>query len=249
MKVRLSINHKKANVKSVVLHSDAIIGRSTECNLRLVSGQISRKHCQLIVRDDQVAVIDLGSSNGTYLNETRLNPKTETTVNPGDKISIGSVTFLVDYDDPSEMTHIRKSESPPTESTTEIGLKSPVAQESENAFDSIEDDSQAEVDEISDEELESLLENEGFEDDTEHVSIELDSDPMESEDSSFVHDESSSSSVFDNSSMLASDFPLSGSDTGLADHFHSGDTDAENDNDQNTKNFLQNLEDPDGRDE
>lgn len=108
MKVRLSVQHRKANVKTVVLHSDAVIGRSTECNLRLASGQVSRKHCQLFIDDIRVAVMDLGSSNGTFLNGDQLEANVEVPLPPGAELEIGPVRFTVEYDDPSADTSIRR---------------------------------------------------------------------------------------------------------------------------------------------
>lgn len=108
MKVRLSVQHQKANVKTVVLHSNAVIGRSTECNLRLASGQVSRQHCQLLIDDQRVAIVDLGSSNGTFLNGQQLTANVETPLPSGAELEIGPVKFTVDYDDPNADTSIRK---------------------------------------------------------------------------------------------------------------------------------------------
>jgi predicted component of type VI protein secretion system len=109
MKVRLTIQHDKANVKTVVLHSDALIGRSTECNLRVASGQVSRKHCKLLVRNDRVAVVDLGSSNGTILDGEYLEPNLETEVRAGGELEIGPVRFIVNYDESTADTQLRSS--------------------------------------------------------------------------------------------------------------------------------------------
>lgn len=109
MKVRLSVQHQKANVKTVVLHSNAVIGRSTECNLRLASGQVSRQHCQLLIDDQRVAIVDLGSSNGTFLNGQQLTANVETPLPSGAELEIGPVKFTVEYDDPNADTSIRKS--------------------------------------------------------------------------------------------------------------------------------------------
>ena len=172
MKVRLSVQHKKANVKSVVLHTDALIGRSTECNLRLASGQVSRRHCKLLISDEQVAVIDLGSSNGTFLNDEKVAPKVEIPIPPGAELSIGPARFVVEYDDPAAETHIRKGANEsatagqdsdrklsPEETPTADAL--PVrAEDSSDSPATADEENDLE---ISDEELEALLEEEGFE--------------------------------------------------------------------------------------
>lgn len=98
MKVRLEVAHSKANVKRVVLTRDAVIGRSPDCNLRIAAGQVSRRHCTMLVSDRGVFVRDHGSSNGTYLADQRLEPNVDVPVPPGSRLNIGGVRFLVKYE-------------------------------------------------------------------------------------------------------------------------------------------------------
>jgi len=44
------------------------IGRSDMCDLQLHHGMVSRRHAELIVRNDEVLIRDLESSNGTFVN-------------------------------------------------------------------------------------------------------------------------------------------------------------------------------------
>ncbi len=52
---------------------------------------VSRLHCAIKLIDGQVYIVDLGSSNGTYLNGTRLTPYTEMPVTDGDIIHLGKL--------------------------------------------------------------------------------------------------------------------------------------------------------------
>jgi pSer/pThr/pTyr-binding forkhead associated (FHA) protein len=72
-----------------------IIGRSEECDLRIPLPEISRKHSMVIVSQDTVTVRDLGSANGTYVNNKRVN---EQELDPGDHLVIGPVVFTVRLD-------------------------------------------------------------------------------------------------------------------------------------------------------
>ncbi|PCJ41172.1 MAG: FHA domain-containing protein [SAR86 cluster bacterium] len=45
-----------------------VIGRSLDCDLTIISPQISRKHAQLTLNNDLLSVEDLGSANGTMIN-------------------------------------------------------------------------------------------------------------------------------------------------------------------------------------
>ncbi|MDR2761778.1 MAG: FHA domain-containing protein [Planctomycetaceae bacterium] len=70
-----------------------IIGRADDCNLKPRSELISRYHCAIIVEDGYVAVRDLGSKNGVFINGTRV--ATEQELHHGDKISVGPLEFFM----------------------------------------------------------------------------------------------------------------------------------------------------------
>ena len=83
-----------------VVRSTTTIGRREDCDLRIPVGDVSRKHCRLVVSADNVRLQDLGSSNGTYVNGQRVS---DTFVNAGDTVGVGPVHFVVQIDGvPSE---------------------------------------------------------------------------------------------------------------------------------------------------
>lgn len=69
-----------------------MVGRSPDCGVRVPIEAVSRNHCQITVTENSVLVKDLGSSNGTFVNDRRI---TEQTLRPGDMIRVGTVTFTV----------------------------------------------------------------------------------------------------------------------------------------------------------
>jgi pSer/pThr/pTyr-binding forkhead associated (FHA) protein len=71
-----------------------VIGRAEDCQLQIPSRFVSRHHCELIVdeRDHLVRVRDLGSQNGTYVNEA---PVDECELRDGDKLRVASIPFEV----------------------------------------------------------------------------------------------------------------------------------------------------------
>lgn len=69
------------------------IGRETDCNLRSLSSFVSRYHCAFFVRETGVFVIDLGSTNGTYVNGAII--RREQQLRAGDQVSIGMLKFEV----------------------------------------------------------------------------------------------------------------------------------------------------------
>ena len=70
------------------------VGRQEDCQLRVGSSQVSRKHCQLFEQEGRLVVIDLGSSNGTYVNGKKVEG--QQVLRPGDVLSLGRVKFRVE---------------------------------------------------------------------------------------------------------------------------------------------------------
>lgn len=82
----------------------ATIGRNTECTLQIPLAIVSRRHCELRIDDDELFVRDLGSSNGTYVNDKRVQ---EAMLRPGDRLTVGPVIFTIVIDgDPAEITPV-----------------------------------------------------------------------------------------------------------------------------------------------
>lgn len=58
---------------------------------------VSRHHCLLQRRGTQLVVLDLGSTNGTYLNGEHLLPHHDYIVAHGDKLLLGSLHVIVTF--------------------------------------------------------------------------------------------------------------------------------------------------------
>ncbi len=72
---------------------DCIIGRHESCKIRIASGDVSKQHCRLTHKGDGLFAQDLGSRNGTYVNDVLLTE--ETRLNPGDLLRVGPMVFQV----------------------------------------------------------------------------------------------------------------------------------------------------------
>lgn len=64
------------------------VGREPTCDIMLVSDLVSRNHARLVVGDEQALLVDLGSTNGTYVNDRRIRDRI---LADGDRISFGQV--------------------------------------------------------------------------------------------------------------------------------------------------------------
>lgn len=97
MDVKLVIVSGGKQPRTLEFHTDEIVvGRLRSCPLCIPSAEVSRQHCRLAMQDGYFTVEDLGSSNGTYLNGTKI--KELMVVRPGDLLEVGPVKFKVEYE-------------------------------------------------------------------------------------------------------------------------------------------------------
>jgi pSer/pThr/pTyr-binding forkhead associated (FHA) protein len=64
-----------------------LVGRSSDCALVLVEDMVSRQHAKLLVEDDIPMLIDLGSTNGSFVNGERVKNQQ---LREGDRILFGT---------------------------------------------------------------------------------------------------------------------------------------------------------------
>jgi pSer/pThr/pTyr-binding forkhead associated (FHA) protein len=69
-----------------------IIGRGVSCDIQVSSALVSRRHARLSLTSLGVAVEDLGSRNGVYVNSERVVGSAR--LRPGDRVSVGDEVFV-----------------------------------------------------------------------------------------------------------------------------------------------------------
>jgi diguanylate cyclase (GGDEF)-like protein len=72
---------------------EIVIGREGGSDVTVPIDTVSRRHCQLRKRGGAVFVTDLGSTNGTALNDEVLAPNGEFALRSGDRLRVGSAVF------------------------------------------------------------------------------------------------------------------------------------------------------------
>jgi pSer/pThr/pTyr-binding forkhead associated (FHA) protein len=75
------------------------IGRSTGANFIVDAALVSRIHCRLTAGATELEVLDLESTNGTFVNGERTE---RAILKPGDKLGVGRVELVVSRADPRE---------------------------------------------------------------------------------------------------------------------------------------------------
>ena len=73
----------------------AILGRLDTNDIPVHDTKASREHAKIYKQGEKFAIVDLNSSNGTFVNGEKV---TKRILAPGDEISIGTVTML--FEDP-----------------------------------------------------------------------------------------------------------------------------------------------------
>jgi pSer/pThr/pTyr-binding forkhead associated (FHA) protein len=104
MNVSLILLKKDGTKKIFPIRNKAtILGRRPDCDLCIPLQVVSRRHCQLSQEADSLKIRDLSSSNGTFVNGSKV--EIEADLKAGDRIQIGSLTFTVQIDgQPAEIT-------------------------------------------------------------------------------------------------------------------------------------------------
>lgn len=69
-----------------------VIGRAADALISVASSKVSRRHARILVEEDRATLEDLGSKNGTFLGERRLDAPVE--LRHGNRIVIGPVHLV-----------------------------------------------------------------------------------------------------------------------------------------------------------
>lgn len=72
------------------------VGRHPDSDIFLDDVTVSRHHCRFLVTDGGISVEDSGSTNGTYVNEARVD---SAELNAADEVLVGRFHFIVVHGD------------------------------------------------------------------------------------------------------------------------------------------------------
>jgi Protein of unknown function (DUF3662)/FHA domain len=79
----------------VAVGSPIVIGRLAECTITVNDTNVSRRHAEIRIEQQNVKVFDLQSLNGTKVNGRGVPPTTGTVLHEGDTVSVGTATLTV----------------------------------------------------------------------------------------------------------------------------------------------------------
>lgn len=100
LKAKLIVVGGDAKAGEVNLTLPSTIGRGREASIVLPHPLVSRLHCEFLEKEGKLYVRDLESLNGTFINNNRITG--EHVIEPQQLLTIGDVTFRVDYEQVAE---------------------------------------------------------------------------------------------------------------------------------------------------
>src|SRR3954464_3916146 len=94
LNVKLVVVGGEVKTTELTLKLPSTIGRGRGTAVILPHPLVSRNHCELYEADGKLMIRDLGSLNGTFVNNERI---TESPLAPGELLTVGTVTFRAVY--------------------------------------------------------------------------------------------------------------------------------------------------------
>jgi DNA-binding winged helix-turn-helix (wHTH) protein len=82
-----------AGLEIVLREGENILGRSPDAQVRIDSPKVSRNHAKITVDGDTATVEDLGSKNGTFIGDTRVDGPTP--LGHGDQLRLGQLAAIL----------------------------------------------------------------------------------------------------------------------------------------------------------
>lgn len=91
--LRLSYKDKPDEDSFLIQQSDVLVGRDPNCKVHIPNETISAQHARIYLIDQNWWIQDLNSTNGTFLNDERIEQPCILTNN--DLVQVGNVKLLV----------------------------------------------------------------------------------------------------------------------------------------------------------
>lgn len=89
-----------------------VIGRSIVCDLMLHDASLGRRHCEIRQAQGQVTLTDLGSVNGTFVNDQDARITTQL-LKSHDEIRLGKTRLRIEFPQPEEKRRLPSPSPPP----------------------------------------------------------------------------------------------------------------------------------------
>jgi len=105
--------------QEINIDRDMLVGRHQDADLLLQAAEISRRHAALLLKDQLLWVQDLNSSNGTFVNDIRIEQEKQ--LHEGDIVQFASFKFSV-FAPAQEVADLPEIEAEPVNTTSSPDL-------------------------------------------------------------------------------------------------------------------------------
>lgn len=122
LKAKLVVVGGDAKSAEVSLKLPTVIGRGKEANLTVPHALVSRRHTEIFEKDGKLYARDMGSLNGTFVNNQKIEG--DTLLEPNQLLTLGNITFRAVYE--IEVSSEAKSAGPDSETITFDEVKTEV---------------------------------------------------------------------------------------------------------------------------
>ena len=85
-----------------LIYRESVIGRGLKVEVQIDDGAISTRHAKIVWDGERHLLVDLGSTNGTFLNGNRLSPETPTPLAFGDTVQVADIVLAYLEPNPDE---------------------------------------------------------------------------------------------------------------------------------------------------
>jgi signal transduction histidine kinase len=92
MRFRIQALNGELEDQIVEVSREALVGRAEECDVHISDRRLSRRHARFFVHDGRLFIEDLGSPNGTFVNDQRIE---RSELSGGDVVAVGKTRFRV----------------------------------------------------------------------------------------------------------------------------------------------------------
>ncbi|RDH45348.1 FHA domain-containing protein [Zooshikella ganghwensis] len=130
--------------KTYPVNDTLLVGRAIDCDIKINSPYLSRRHAELCLLEDVLYIKDLSSINGTFVND---EPVAEQRLRSGDRIRLDQLEFMIIGPPDNQHNTLRRStlKVEYTRTTQKTGTGEATSRESSNPEYSIQQPQSAHV--------------------------------------------------------------------------------------------------------
>lgn len=136
MRAKLVVVGGDTKTTEVDLRLPAILGRGREATLTLPHPLVSRQHCEITEVEGRLIVRDLGSLNGTFVANDRID---EAVLENGQLLTVGTVTFRAVYLDGSTVSNMDPLDTEPVPDAMQMEETVPAPEPTAPTTETVED--------------------------------------------------------------------------------------------------------------